>query len=111
MFKQNLWIGQSKNERETGRERCFLHHPPASIQGWVEGTEEMWVVMGKKVTEAYHSNVDQDVFFKWFKLKLCANLKRPLVIMLDNAGYHKVPAISAAEWKIFAGRTFSNLLK
>jgi transposase len=59
----------------------------------------------------YHKNVDHDLFFKWFKEKVCQPTKTPLTFVMDNAGYHKVKRVSDEEKAIFDGRTFSKLTK
>ncbi|KAL4121281.1 hypothetical protein QTP88_013826 [Uroleucon formosanum] len=42
-------------------------------------------------TEDYHSQMNADIFEKWF-VEMLANLEEPSVVVMDNASYHSVLA-------------------
>lgn len=65
--------------------------------GFVPGAS-LFVRSGKrsKVPDDYHADMNGERFKKWFKEQLLPNIKRPTLIVMDNAPYHSMQVRLAA---------------
>lgn len=80
--------------------------------GFVE--DASLIFASRKKTDDYHDNMDANLFMKWFSEKLLPNLKRPSIIILDNASYHcrlkeKIPNRNANKDEIVQFLTDRNI--
>ena len=68
--------------------RLIILDAGSAEEGFIDGCRE--VFLGKHIDGDYHKEMDSIVFMRWFTNDLLPALKRPSLIVLDNASYHNL---------------------
>lgn len=85
-LKSGLTVGTIYKPNNLGRRLMIVH--AGSQDGFVPLDLEKCIFEGKvNVDGDYHKNMNCSVFESWFRHLLC-NIKKPSVIIMDNASYH-----------------------
>lgn len=101
---QDESVRSVKRKKGCGSGKRFIILHAGSSTGFVPGASLIFSSKSKSLD--YHDNMDCEMFEKWLKERLIANLDDPCLIVLDNASYHgrilnKQPTSSWRKSEIF----------
>lgn len=74
--------------KPTGKGERLVIMNAITKDGWVPNAK--LIFKASKKTGDYHSNLDWELFSKWFQDQLIVNIPEKSLIILDNATYHNV---------------------
>jgi transposase len=94
--------------KPTGKGERLIIVNAIGIDGWVPNAELVFKASAK--TGDYHTNMNWNVFLKWFQNKLMKNIPDNSLIVLDNAAYHNVLAEEAFPKKSHSIQRFQDWL-
>ena len=74
-------------QKPSGKGQRIVIVAAINKQGFIKNSFEFWVANSNS---DYHKNFNKEIFLQYFTTKVLPNLKRPSLIILDNAPYHKI---------------------
>lgn len=98
--KRNMWTDGSINSslKKNGDGYRYIIVHAGCKDGFIPNASLIFKA-GKK-TGDYHDNMNRENYENWFKTQLIPNLKKPSLIIMDNASYHSglEQAIPTKSW-------------